>query len=173
MKTLTKIVSVVATCLLSMSTYADGYRVVELSGSPSEEPWLRLITNQSDWENLARESYEASGIDPVIFCSEISYETDCVEPPPFVDFETEQVIVGGFGTRPDDGYDIVVSNVLTSPLSGYQYVTVYETVYGAGCVALPVITNPMIAIVVEKSGLPIKLSFSTATYDCDMVTIDL
>jgi hypothetical protein len=173
MKPLRKFITASA-CLVSLSAFADGYRVVELGGgSPNDVPWVRLVTNQYDWETLARESYAANGIDPVVFCDEVTISTDCVEPPPVVDFETEQVIAGGLGLQGDSGHNLVVSNVMASQPSGYQYVNVMDIVAGAGCVTLPVVTNPMLAIVVEKTNLPIKLSLFTATTNCEFDNINL
>ena len=175
MKPLKKLI-ISSACLLSISAYAyaDAYRVVELGGgSPSDVPWVRLITNQYDWETLVRESYGADGIDPVVFCNDVPVSTDCVEPPPVVDFETEQVIAGGLGLQADSGHRLVVSSVMASRPSGYQYVYVADIVAGAGCVTLPVVINPMLTIVVEKMNLPVKLTFFTTTTTCDLNSIDL
>ncbi|MEW8250930.1 MAG: hypothetical protein AB2740_11870 [Candidatus Thiodiazotropha sp.] len=173
MKTYSKIIAAAA-CVLSLSAYADGYRVVELGGgSPSDIPWVRIVTNQTDWEDLARESYATDGMSPVVLCGDTPMGIDCMEPPPAVDFETEQVVVGGLGLQPDSGHTMVVSNVFASESSGYQYVGVTDIVPGSGCATLPVVTNPMIAIVVEKTGLPLRLGFSIATTNCEILTLDL
>jgi hypothetical protein len=173
MKTLSKLTSVL-TCIVSLSANADDFRVVTLGGSsPSDLPWSRLITTQYDWETLARESYAADDVGPVVFCDQVPTSIDCVEPPPVVDFDTEQVIVGGLGLQGDSRHILAVSNVVARQSSGYQYVNIMHLVAGAGCTTVPEVSNPMLAVVVQKTELPIKLSLFSTTTDCEFHNIDL
>lgn len=158
---ISRIVFALAISLLSHQTKADDYRVLDFKHYTiaNEHPWIEIITDQTRWETFYFEQllgcivaypFLDDGIDP------------CIAEAPAVDFETEQVVVGGLGSKPSTAYDILVTSV--ESLTDEQRITVVDY---AWCVGLAVIDYPMAAVVVPKTDNPVSVYVEQGAAICE------
>jgi hypothetical protein len=158
---ISRILVAAAVSLLCQQIHADDFRVLDfkLYTVANEHPWMEIISDQTRWEAFYFEqllgcnqasSLLADGVDP------------CIAEAPVVDFETEQVVVGGLGSKPSTAYDILVSSVDSS--TNEQRITVVDY---AWCVGLAVIDYPMAAVVVPKTDKPISVYVEQGAAICE------
>lgn len=121
---------------------------------PSEEPWSRIIRTQEEWETslkLLIESGYYTGIPALL---------------PQVDFEIFQLIAGGIGFRPSDGYSVSVKEVIE--LGDVIHIEVFVVSPGKNCVVTAQVTYPLTLILIRKSDKPIQFSSSQLTDECPL-----
>jgi hypothetical protein len=114
----------------------------------SENPWIKFITTQKEW-NLF---YDESVIDSPTLIN------------PQIDFENYQVIAGGLGMRTSGGYMILVKDVLE--FEHEIYVNIIDIRPGNNCIVTSEITYPSTIIVIKKTSKPIKFFVSKYTSKC-------
>jgi len=114
------------------------------------EPRNVVIRSSEEWKRLWEE------------------HTSIFSPPPplpEVDFSRDMVIGVFLGTRPTGGFSV---EILSVRHEGDQLVVEYaESSPGAGCIVLPVLTQPFHLIKVARSDDPVEFHGSVNTYDCN------
>jgi hypothetical protein len=152
--------------LTSLTASAEEFRVLDLApySIQSDTPWMQVITDREQWLNF----YYARLLGcPTVYPTAIPPETDpCALPEPLIDFETQQVVVGGLGAKPSTAYSLLISGVSISE-DGQEVIQVidYER-----CLGLTVIDYPMAAVVVSNTGLPIRVNVVEAREKCEEST---
>lgn len=148
MKILPKSFAVMALATLTSQVYADNFSVLDLFYHRNiDTPWVRVITSQADWESYyygLQTQPNEGGTD--------SEDSPYYPPsePPYVDFNSYQVIVGSLGVKPSSGYDLVVSKVTADADSQTYSITLLDISPAEECALLPVLTYPEAAIVVSN-----------------------
>lgn len=155
------IIVAAAVCLFSQQGQADDYRVLDLGSSTiaSEHPWIEIIADRTSWEAFYFEQLLQC---QVAFPSLVDENSPCNAQAPAVDFETEQVVVGGLGSKPSTAYDILVTSVDSS--TDEQRITVLDFTW---CVGLTVIDYPMAAVVVPRTEKPVSVYVEQGTAICE------
>jgi hypothetical protein len=153
MKKLSKSFAVIALATLSSQVYADNFSVLDLFYHRNiDTPWVRVITNQADWESYYRELQISNDVDPDEGGTDSEESPPYYPPsePPYVDFSSHQVIIGSLGVKPSSGYDLVVSEVTADLDSQIYNITLLDISPAEECVLLPALTYPEAAIVVSN-----------------------
>jgi hypothetical protein len=156
-----RIILAVAASLISQHIQADDFRILDLKRYTitNENPWVEIISDQTRWEEFYFEQLLGcnqvhplltDGIDP------------CIAEAPAVDFETEQVVVGGLGAKPSTAYEILVTSV--ENYTDEQRITVVDY---ARCVGLAVIDYPMASVVVPRTDNPISVHVEQGAATCE------
>ncbi|MES9993099.1 MAG: hypothetical protein ABW098_14165 [Candidatus Thiodiazotropha sp.] len=123
-------------CLFSVTANAAEFRVLDLKYTmPTDVPWVRVITNQSDWEIFYRELLTSNG-----------YAAN--ERPPRVNFKSKQVLVAGVGVRYNNVGRLVVSHVDAG--WDLEKITVNLLDMEPECTLPHSVIHPMVAVVVPK-----------------------
>jgi hypothetical protein len=158
---ISKMIAAAAVCLFSLQIQADDYRVLDLKQNriTHKYPWFEVITDQTHWERFYFEQ--------LLGCNQfypflVDGNDPCTADAPLVDFETEQVVVGGPGAKPSSAYSIHVIDVDSS--TDEQRITVLEY---ARCIGLAVITYPIEAVVVPRTDKPISLHVEQGAAVCE------
>jgi hypothetical protein len=151
----------VAVSLLSQQIQADDFRVLDLKlyTIANEHPWIEIISDQTRWEEFYFE--QLLGCNPVYPLLTDGIDP-CIAEAPAVDFETEQVVVGGLGSKPSTAYDILVTSV--ESYTDEQRITVVDY---AWCVGLAVIDYPMAAVVVPRTDNPVSVHVEQGAAICE------
>jgi hypothetical protein len=82
-------------------------------------------------------------------------------PAPVIDFETQQVVVGGVGAKPSTGYSILIAGV-NRMASEY----VVQAIDFEHCLGLTIIAYPIAGVVIPKTDLPVKVHLQQARAVC-------
>lgn len=83
--------------------------------------------------------------------------------PPF-DFSSGMLLVASMGARPSGGYAIGIDSVYS--LGGTIHAVVLETSPGAECGVTGAITNPVIAVRIARSNMPVEFHTRNAVRSC-------
>lgn len=134
----------------------DSYLVINLPYAPKKvEPWYQIIRSQEEWQAFyAKTAYEY--ITPI----------KAVEAP-IVDFKNYQLLVGGLGAKPTNGYSLVIEQV-TDAVDGLS-ISVLDVSLTSGCVAGAVISYPYAAVLLKKTDKPLRFELSKAVKACHVV----
>lgn len=84
--------------------------------------------------------------------------------PPAVDFSRQMVIGASMGQRPSGGYAIDIEEIYED--GGTLFPVVLETSPGPLCTTIQVITAPVVAVLVERTGASVTFVEKTETRDC-------
>jgi hypothetical protein len=150
----------------------DDYRVLNMSpfmwldySGDAGNTWVKVITNQNDWELFFQERFEKTQGEDKDYCGLLDDGPDCVDvsPIPVVNFEDEQVIIGGIGHISDREYLVVID--VNSEISEYLLITV--AYLNSFCDPSPPFgVDSVAAITVAKTHKPIRASLVTAQINC-------
>jgi hypothetical protein len=108
-----KMVTALLLCLFSLTVHASNFKVLDMGYTmPSDVPFVRVITNQTDWEIFYNEILTSNGLDPYLDCTwGFLLPPACSFKPPKVNFKSKQVVVIGVGVRYNNVGRLVVSGV--------------------------------------------------------------
>ncbi|MEQ1635949.1 MAG: hypothetical protein ABL903_04605 [Methylococcales bacterium] len=120
------------------------------SFSQTDDPWARIINTQEEWQALNN--------DPRFFKL---WQLPTTSPPPAIDFEHYQLVIGGLQSGPA-GNEVVVTNVREE----LNEVQIFATAISLPCSGFPISTSPVVAILIAKTGKPINIRLKHASYDC-------
>lgn len=121
----------------------------------SDEPWLRTITTQEQWESFYNELFSQNlGGD----------ELDNPVTIPKIDFENYQIVAGGVGVKPSSGFEISIYKVYE--FTDYMLINVFIVSPGPDCTAGAVITYPYAAAQIKKTDKLLRFSVSYLTHFC-------
>ncbi len=148
-------------CLFSQQSQADDFRVLDLGSSEitNNHPWMEIIADQASWEEFYFERLLQC---QVANTSLVDENSPCYGQAPTVDFETEQVVVGGLGSKPSTAYDILVSSVDST--TDEQRITVIDFNW---CVGLTIIDYPTAAVVVPRTEKPVSVYVEQGAAICE------
>jgi hypothetical protein len=162
-----KSIALIILCLFALRSPADDFRVLDLEyNMPLEFPWMRVISSDLEWWDFYTDMIAAQIIELEDICDPDSLDLDeCEPPPPPVDFEHQQIILGGLGVRLQGASKIVVSGV--DSISDDQLnINVLDINPSLECVTTAVISYPMVAIAIDRSDKPINITVEEATLNC-------
>ncbi|MES9991815.1 MAG: hypothetical protein ABW098_07670 [Candidatus Thiodiazotropha sp.] len=167
------LLTMVAVVVFVFRANADEFRVLDFGHitMPIATPWMRIINNQSDWDNFYNDLLSRNGLDPVSDCSsDPSSYAPCSPTPPKVDFTAYQVVTGGLGLSYTPTSDIVIASV-TSTASAQDpiLINVLELAPSQRCVPSAVIgiRYPMATVVVPKiEGKAVHVVVEQASLIC-------
>lgn len=162
-----KLVAVFLFLLFTLRVDAEDFKVFDLKYTmPIDTPWTRVITNAVDWQKIYIELLAVNGIDPSTICNPgIFVPADCLPPPPIVDFDRYQIVIGGLGIRYNGSSNIVVSDV-DARYGSTMKIRVIDLNPSDECFVTTVINYPMFAIAVPVSEKPVLVSVKNATLNC-------
>jgi len=83
---------------------------------------------------------------------------------PNIDFAGSVVVVAAMGTKPTGGHTIEIEGVYRA--DDRLYVVVRETSPGSNCMTTQALTAPVVAVSVEKTGLPVSFVERRETVSC-------
>jgi len=153
-KALAVITLMMAVIVPAQSAEFFSHAVLTLPGDIGvDQPWVKIIRNQSDWESHFYASTAA-----------ITYPESMAPIAPVLDFENYQVISGGLGARSSGGYYIAIESV--HELESAVFIHVLDVGPGAGCTVSFWLTNPSITFLVKKTDKPIKFTVSKLINQC-------
>lgn len=142
--------------------YAEDFKVLDLTSYAiqSDTPWFQVITDEDQWYEFYYQTLlDCPGVYPTA-----SAESDpCALPAPYVDFETQKVVVGGLGAKPSTAFSILISNVYLTD-AGEQVINVVDY---EDCLGLTIIDYPMAAVVIPNTGHPLQVNVEQAKRQCD------
>ncbi len=123
----------------------------------SDEPWIRFITTQEQWESFYTEllSQNLGGDD-----------LDSSIAVPEIDFTNYQVVAGGIGVRPSSGFELSIYRV--DEFTDYLLIHVFIVSPGPDCGVGAVITYPYTAAQIKKTDKPLRFAFSYLTRFCSV-----
>jgi hypothetical protein len=164
-----RLIALIILCVFTFRSHADDFKVLDLEYSmPIDVPWIKVISTNLEWLEFYFDLLAANGIDVDNFCDPQSTDmVECSPPPPPVDFEYNQIIVGGLGIRYQDASRIVVSEV-DSIRDDKLNINILNANPSDECVTttLAVINHPIAAIAVLKSDKPINVTVEDVTLHC-------
>jgi hypothetical protein len=147
-----KIVIFLLLSMLAFSLNAAGFRVLDLNYTmQTDVPWVKIITNQQDWEIFYNELLTSNGYDLWTKCAEEHKVLPpvCSYPkPPKVNFNKKQIVIVGVGIRYNNVGRLVVSGV--DARWRQEKITVNLLDMDPECYLPHSVSYPMVSIVVPK-----------------------
>jgi hypothetical protein len=151
-------IAVSATCLFASWSITDArgldFNTIDTEhGATSNIPTYSSIRSRNEWVSWWRRPSVLPGA---------SATTTLPLPP--IDFRRHTLLVADSGPKPTAGYSVAVQSINDDGAS--VQVSIVETTPGENCQLLPVVTHPMVMVLMPRVGKPIRFQISKTINDC-------